>query len=131
LGGRAGVIPVCLVSYILPIIIHLFMFCRPGGRAEQLGGLKWLQRLFPSPSSARPEGHPGQPGSDSHAPLLEVHHQEEKVDLPVDNTHVTHVFFWREIVRELMVPIGVALVGLSFSIGALWVALQGAISGRR
>lgn len=42
----------CLVSYVLPVIIHLYIFCRPGGKAQQLGGLDWLRRLFPAPGPA-------------------------------------------------------------------------------
>eukprot|EP00884_Botryococcus_braunii_P011112 jgi/Botrbrau1/20000/Bobra.200_1s0008.1 len=121
-----GVIPVCLVSYILPVVIHLYILCRPGGSAERLG-LSWLQRLFRAPTGYPHEAQGMPNGGDAHLPLLEAQLLDSKGESTACNSNVSRGFFWCEVVRELIVPIGVAVVGLGFSIGALWVCRPGAL----
>ncbi len=122
-----GVIPVCLVSYILPVIIHLYMYCRPGGRAEQYGLFR-LQRLFQKSDEqhqqCQSEGH----NEGLQQPLLpdgvQLHKDREAVAV-AGKGGVGQVPLWWEVTREVVVPVGVAVVGLGFSVGALWVAVQG------
>lgn len=138
----AGVIPVCLVSYILPVIIHLYMYCRPGGRAEQYGLFR-LQRLFQKSEEqqCQPEAQSGalghldsealrQPQSETlRQPLLpdatQLHKDREAGLVNAGEGGVGQVPLWWEVTREVVVPVGVAVVGLGFSVGALWVAVQG------
>ncbi|CAL8462502.1 g2035 [Coccomyxa elongata] len=127
-----GATAVCIVCYVIPVALHLKIYYSPGGytqpqRLEAHGlhqallqngieGIREEKLAGPSSSEERCRGEVGptlpEAGSSSVA-------GEEGVRRGMGG--------WREVGQEVVLPVLVAVLGVGFSVAALWVSLSTAL----
>ena len=122
-----GAIPVCAVCYVLPAFIHLSLLFKPGGRGRDLvrgGGVtRWRRRNgedgVEDPSST----------TNSERPLLGGNGNNNSSSRPRRGYFSSSVIRWWELAADVLLPVGMALLGVATSLAAGWLALAALLGG--
>lgn len=115
-----GAVPVCMACYLLPAVIHLSLLFRPGGRGRDLvrggGWTQWRRR-----NNGREEG--------TEEPLLSSNSGVASSSRPRKPYLSSSVLRWWGLAADVLLPVGMALLGIATSLAAGWLALAALLRG--
>ena len=121
--AATGAIPVCAVCYVLPAAIHLSLLFRPGGRGRDLvrggGATRWRRK-----GRGGGGGGGAEDPSTSTEPLIPCGSGR-----PRRAYSSSSVLRWWDLAADVLLPIGMALLGIATSLAAWWLAVAALLRG--